>query len=39
MRELIFTCKHHDGFCLWPSRTSAWDMTLVIDIYVKIHLL
>ena len=22
MRGLILTCKHHDGFCLWDTRTT-----------------
>lgn len=24
---LILTCKHHDGFCLWPTRTTFHNIT------------
>ncbi len=27
MRYLIFTAKHHDGFCLWPTSTTDYALT------------
>jgi alpha-L-fucosidase len=26
MKYLVITTKHHDGFALWPSKTSDWDI-------------
>ena len=26
MRGLVLTCKHHDGFCLWPSASTEHDV-------------
>ena len=27
MKGLILTCKHHDGFCLWPTGTTEHDIS------------
>jgi len=26
MRYIVLTTKHHDGFCLWPSRVGTFDV-------------
>jgi alpha-L-fucosidase len=26
MKYIVITSKHHDGFCLWDSKVTEWDM-------------
>ncbi|MCU0916286.1 MAG: alpha-L-fucosidase [Planctomycetes bacterium] len=26
MRYIVITSKHHDGFCLWDSKVTTWDI-------------
>lgn len=46
VKYLTFTTKHHDGFCLWPSKYTAYDISNtpykkdiigpLIDAYTKV---
>lgn len=27
MKYIVITSKHHDGFCLWDSKFTDWDIT------------
>ena len=27
MKGLILTCKHHDGFCMWPTKTTEHNIS------------
>ncbi len=26
LKGIVFTCKHHDGFCMWPTETTTHDI-------------
>jgi len=36
MRGVVLTCKHHDGFCLWPTATTDHCVRASSDIALEI---
>src|SRR3954452_21382471 len=26
MRYMVITSKHHDGFCMWPTKVTPWNI-------------
>ena len=40
MKYILFLAKHHDGFCLWDTKTTDWKVTkspLGIDVLAKLR--
>ena len=40
MNYILFLTKHHDGFCLWDTKTTKWKVTnapLGIDVLAKLR--
>ena len=33
MRYIVITSKHHDGFCLFDSDATEWDVGVIVDPY------